>query len=102
MPLNVGVIEMVVGLLTGELLIHESNSLKEKRSVLQKVFSQLKKNLNVSVAEVEHQDLWQRSVIAVACVNTEARDANATLNQALAIIDSFHELEFMNQSMEMR
>jgi uncharacterized protein YlxP (DUF503 family) len=93
---------MVIGVLTGELFFPENHSLKGKRMLLQKLFAQLKQRLNVSVAEVEHQDLWQRSGLAVACVNTSSREANATLNQALAIIDSLGEMELIDHHFEMR
>lgn len=93
---------MVVGLLTGELHFPDNHSLKEKRMILRKILERLRQKLNVSVAEVEHQDLWQRSRIAVACVNTTARGANSTLSHALTLIDSFHEAELMDHCLEIR
>ena len=55
---------MVVGLLTVELHVPGSRSLKEKRMVLRRIKDRLKK-FNVAVSEVEHQDLWQRASIGV-------------------------------------
>ena len=62
----------------------------------------MKRKFNVSAAEVDFQDLWQRSMIAVACVNTSAREANATLSQVLNVLDTFHEAELINHVLEMR
>jgi uncharacterized protein YlxP (DUF503 family) len=66
---------MIVGLLTLELHIPGAQSLKDKRMVLRGVKDRLKK-LNVAVAEVEHQDLWQRATLGVVTVSgsTEAVD----------------------------
>src|SRR5207245_11774646 len=54
---------MVVGLLTVELHVAGSQSLKDKRMVLRRVKDRLKK-FNVAVSEVDHQDLWQRASLA--------------------------------------
>jgi uncharacterized protein len=58
---------VIVGLLTVELHIPGARSLKDKRMVLRGVKDRLKK-FNVAVAEVEHQDLWQRASLAVVTV----------------------------------
>jgi uncharacterized protein len=51
-----------------ELLVRESRSLKAKRAVVRPIVDGLRHRLHVSVAEVDHQDTWQRSAIAVALV----------------------------------
>ena len=62
---------MVVGLLSIELHIPHSQSLKDKRMVLRRVKDRLQK-FNVAVAEVEHQDLWQRAGLGVVAISTTA------------------------------
>ena len=62
---------MIVGLLTLDLHFPESNSLKDKRWVLRSIKDRMKNKFNVSVAEVGANDLWQRSVIGIACVANE-------------------------------
>ena len=49
-----------VGLLSIELHFPEARSLKDKRMILRSVKDQLRK-LNVALAEIEHQNLWQRA-----------------------------------------
>ena len=44
-------------------------SLKEKRSVLRPILERLQNRFEVSVAEVDHQDLWQRAGLGVAAVS---------------------------------
>ena len=66
---------MIVGLLTLELHLPGAQSLKDKRMVLRSIKDRMKK-FNVAVAEVEHQDLWQRATLGVVTVShsTEAVD----------------------------
>jgi len=72
---------MVVGLLTIELHVPGSHSLKEKRMVLRRVKDRLKK-FNVAVSEVDHHDLWQRAALAVVTVSTDQAHADRELNAA--------------------
>lgn len=58
---------MVIALLTLECHLPMAQSLKDKRMVLRSVKDRLRK-FNVAVAEVAHQDLWQRAGIAVVTV----------------------------------
>lgn len=60
---------MVVALLTVELYIPYAASLKDKRAVLRRLKDRLKK-FNVSVAEVEHHDLWQRAGLGFVAIST--------------------------------
>ena len=56
---------MPVGLLTLELHIPDAQSLKDKRQVLRSLKDRLRRDFNVAVAELEHHDTWQRSVVGV-------------------------------------
>jgi uncharacterized protein YlxP (DUF503 family) len=60
---------LTVGLLTLQLHIEHAHSLKEKRHVLTSLKDRLRNRFNVSVAEVDGQDTWQRSVVAIATVS---------------------------------
>jgi uncharacterized protein YlxP (DUF503 family) len=77
---------MVVALLSIECHLPAARSLKDKRMVLQSVKGRLR-NLNVSVAEVEHQDLWQRAGIAVVTVAANEALAGKALNAVLDDIE---------------
>lgn len=84
---------MVIGLLRVEVHYPESGSLKTKRFTLRSVTDRLRKQFNVSVAEVEHQNLWQRSVLAVATVNTDRRHADSTLSKVLDLLEREGDLQ---------
>ena len=59
---------VAIGLCTIELFIADSQSLKDKRQVLLSLKDRLRQKFNLSVAEIEDQDLWQKAVLALACV----------------------------------
>lgn len=59
---------MFIGVGRYELFIPASGSLKDKRQVLRRVTTAVQQRLRVAIAEVAHQDLWQRSALGVACV----------------------------------
>jgi uncharacterized protein YlxP (DUF503 family) len=59
---------MFVGIARFELFIPSSGSLKDKRQVLRSVTNSLRKRFVVAIAEIDHQDLWQRTALGVACV----------------------------------
>ena len=73
----------VVGLLSIELHIPDARSLKAKRMVLRRVKDRLKK-FNVSVAETDHQDLWQRARLDIVAVST----TTVAVEQALAAVSN--------------
>ena len=60
---------MLVALQRFELRVRVSHSLKQKRHVVKALNAALRQRFNVSVSEVDHQDLWQRATIAVAAVS---------------------------------
>ena len=84
---------MIVGLIACECIIYNAHSLKEKRAVLQRIMTRLKQKFNISVAEVDFQDTWQRTKIAIAVVSSARNPAEIELQKALKFIDSFPEIE---------
>jgi hypothetical protein len=84
---------MVIGLLTVEVHIPASGSLKSKRFVLKSLTDRLRKRFNLAVAEVEYRDLWQRSVLGIVTVNTDRKHADSTLALALNLLDDEADLQ---------
>jgi uncharacterized protein len=68
-----------IGVLTLELRIESSHSLKEKRHVVQSLKDRLRHKFNVSVAEIANQDLWQRATIAAVTVSSDRENAEKVL-----------------------
>ena len=72
---------MSVGLLTIHLSIPGCASLKEKRSRLKPLLARLQREFNISVAEVDHQDVWQSTTIAIAMVTSNRRQTARSLQK---------------------
>jgi uncharacterized protein YlxP (DUF503 family) len=70
-----------VGLLTFELHIAHSHSLKDKRQVVKSLKDRLRSSFNVAVAEVGEQDTWQLAVIAAVTVSSDRKVAEETLQR---------------------
>ena len=77
---------MVIGLLTIDLQVPASESLKDKRQVIRSVVTRLRQEYNISVAEIDHLDSWQLSTLAVACVSAEAIHAQQMMQQVVSAI----------------
>jgi uncharacterized protein len=60
-----------IGVLTLELRLENSHSLKDKRHVVQGLKERLRNKFNVAVAEIDCQDLWQRGVLAAVTVSSD-------------------------------
>lgn len=76
-----------------ECLLYEGQSLKTKRSVLKRVITRLSQEYNVAVAELDYQDLWQRTKLGIVTVSNDMVHAEKVIQQALKMIDSFPEIE---------
>ena len=92
---------IIVGLCTVELFIPESQSLKDKRQVLLSLKDRLREKFNLSVAEVDGQDLWQKAVLGLACVANEGRYANQVCDHALNLIRSVPTVEIVQSRIEL-
>jgi uncharacterized protein len=75
---------MPVGLLTLEIQIPYSHSLKEKRAVLLKVRDRLRQRFNVAVAELDHQDVWQRATLGVVSISDSQKYLEGMFQLVLA------------------
>jgi uncharacterized protein YlxP (DUF503 family) len=69
----------ILGVLTLEIRMEHSHSLKEKRHVVKSVKDRLRERFNVSVAEIDHLDSWQASVIAAVTVSNDRVHAEQVL-----------------------
>jgi len=77
---------MIVGVLTVELAIFEAQTLKDKRRVIQSLKQKLSNRFNVSVAEVEHNDVPKRCQLGVALVSNDARAVHSQLDQVVEAV----------------
>lgn len=93
----------MIAFLTIELRIEAAQSLKDKRQVTRSLKDRLRSNFNVAVAELDHNDLWQRATIGVVSIsdsrdyldglmhNVEREAARVANNNGAEVTDSFVE-----------
>lgn len=81
---------MFVGVARITLQIPDSGSLKSKRQVLRRVTDRVKARFNVSVAEVDDNDLWQKATLALAVVGNDQRHVNEQLDKILHHVEDMY------------
>jgi uncharacterized protein YlxP (DUF503 family) len=91
---------MVIGLLTLDLHFPGARSLKDKRQALRSLEARIRNRHNVSLAEVEHQDLWQRARLAVVGVNTDHAHLESTLQAVAGEAASARDVALVDQQVE--
>ena len=77
---------MIAALVEVELHIPAVASLKGKRAVLKSLIAGLQRDLRVSVAEIGHQDLWQRALLGVAIAAGSETGARKVAQQVEKIV----------------
>jgi len=92
---------MSVALCNITLRLPENGSLKGKRMVVKSIQQRLHNRFNVSVAEVEHQDLWQLAGMAIVAVSNSAAHATEVVNNAVEYIEELRlDVEIIEEQTE--
>lgn len=84
---------MIIGYVRCELLIYDVQSLKAKRSVLKSIHTKIKQRFNISIAETNFQDSWQRAELSMVAISSDRINCERELSKALALIDGDPEAE---------
>jgi uncharacterized protein YlxP (DUF503 family) len=93
---------MHVGVCTIDLRLPGNGSLKDKRRVVKSIVARVTRQFNVSVAEVDDQDVWQRAVLGVACVSASASYAHGQLERVVRWIENQRlDVELLDYEIEM-
>ncbi len=72
---------MIVGVLLVQLFIPESKSLKDKRRHIKSIKDRLRSKFNVSVSEVDSQELWQRGSLGIVVAGSDASHIKESLHK---------------------
>ena len=91
---------MVVGVLRLELLLPENHSLKGKRSVLRAIKARVRDKFNVSIAECEDHDMWQRATLGVSQVGADQPHVDRCLREVVSFIDDLQLAELGEEQVE--
>ena len=74
---------MPIGLLTLEIHIPDARSLKDKRQVLRSLKDRLRSRFNVAVAELDHQETWQRAQVGIVSISNDPTHLEQSLRAVL-------------------
>lgn len=92
---------MTVGILTLELFIPQSNSLKEKRMVMHSLKARLRNRFNVAIAQTGSLDKWQKAELAVVGVENDRKVVNSTLSEVLNFIETSEDVSVISHDLEL-
>jgi hypothetical protein len=87
---------MVVGIVRMELFVPGSQSLKDKRQVVRSIKERLRERVHASVAEVDHQELWQRAALGIAVVGADGGQVRDMLQSARHIVDQYLQAQVLD------
>ena len=90
---------MIIGLLSVEIFLPFSHSLKEKRRILKSLKTPIRRH-NVAVAELDYQDKWQRAVIGVVTINSQKAVVETMLNKILSEAETHGESQILNHGIQ--
>lgn len=76
------------------------HSLKEKRSIVQKMIQKAKNRYNVSIAELDDQDVWQRTVIGIVAVSSSGAFAQQEVERTIRLLETAVEWEMTDWTFE--
>ena len=92
---------MHIGFCRLELYLPDTHSLKGKRQVAHSVAARIRNQFNVSVAEVDNNELWQRLTLGVCCLSNDSKHANEIISKVAAFVESSRpDLELLDYETE--
>ena len=78
---------MHIGACRLQLRLADNHSLKGKRQVVKSIVGRVQNRFNVSISEIEDNELWQVVTLGIACVSNDARHANEVLSKVVNYIN---------------
>jgi len=91
---------MIVGTVRIRLALREAHSLKDKRRILSSLKDRLRNNFNVSVSEVDDQDMIQSATLGIAQVSNDGRYLSGGLNKLVEAVRRFPAARLVDYSIE--
>ena len=80
-------------------VIFEGQSLKAKRSIVRPMIDKIRARYNVSIAEIDHQDLWQRATFLLVAASASRQAAEKEVRRASRVLESSHEWELIEEEL---
>jgi hypothetical protein len=92
---------MTIGILRLVIFIPQSNSLKSKRMILHSLKARLRNSFNIAVTQIDDQDKWQKSTLAIVGIEKNKNTMNSILSNILNFIERMDTIQLINYEMEM-
>lgn len=89
---------MHVAAIRVEVRIRDMHSLKDKRRVVKAIVAEIGKAHPVAIAEVDHQDLWQRATFGIASVSASRGQVDRVLRSIEKDLDGWDGVELLGVS----
>jgi uncharacterized protein len=93
---------MVIGVVIVQMHLPGASSLKDKRKIILSLKDRLKNKFNVSVAELDDNELWQRSTLGIAMISNDGTFANTVLSKAIDVVSNHPEAIVTDINLEWR
>ncbi len=90
-----------IGLCVVELYFPGRNSLKGKRQVLRSMKDRIKNRFNVSLAELDGHDKWQRTKLGIVTISNDGQHANSTLTGVMNFIEGFCDAQVLDYNIQL-
>lgn len=92
---------MNAGICRIKLHLPGSQSLKDKRRVIKSIISRLRNQFNVSVSEVDDQELWQLATLGIACISNHDQHVDEVLSKVVNFVkQNYPQLEIVEHEVE--
>jgi uncharacterized protein len=92
---------MTIGICRLELYLPSCQSLKDKRRLIKSLITRIQNKFNVSISELEENDLRQKALIGVAVISNASSHANQVLSKIVELVQREPELSLLDYTMEM-
>ncbi len=91
---------MIVGICRIVLFFHGNDSLKGKRQRIKSIIAKVRNKFNVSIAEIEDNDNWEKAVLGISIVSNDNKFVDRVLNTVIDFIDNQHQGELIDHQIE--
>lgn len=89
-----------IGLLSLELFLPSSGSLKSKRRIIKSFKDRVGHKFNVSIAEIDYHDKWQRAGIALCMISNDKNRIDETFQKILSLTAVLPEAQLTEHTIE--
>ncbi len=91
---------MFIAVLTLELYIHEADSLKDKRMVVNSLLDRIRARFNVSAAQIDNHDLWQSATLGVVAISNDQKPLHTLMNHVRDLVEKEYRCDVTECSLQ--